>query len=55
LMLVLGALVSDWTPEEIQEALEATPWKAVQPWVEDQVGVTVQAQRRTLQTIFSNA
>jgi hypothetical protein len=55
LMLVLGALVSDWTPEEIKEALEATPWKAVQAWVADQVGVTVQAQRRTLQTIFSDA
>jgi hypothetical protein len=55
LMLVLGALVSDWTPEEIQDALEATPWKAVQAWVEDQLGVTVQTQRRTLQTIFSDA
>jgi hypothetical protein len=55
LMLVLGALVSDWTPEEIKESLEATPWKAVQAWVEDRLGVTVQAQRRTLQTIFSEA
>jgi hypothetical protein len=54
LMLVLGALVSRWTPEEIRVALEAIPWKAVHAWVEDQVGVTVQSQRRTLQTIFSD-
>ncbi len=55
LMLVLGALVSTWTLEEIKQALDAIPWKAAQAWVEDQVGVTVQAQRRTLQTIFSEA
>jgi len=55
LMLVLGAVVSRWTPEEINEALEAVPWKAVQAWVEEQIGVTVQSQRRTLQTIFSDA
>ena len=40
-------------PEEITEALDVTPWKAVQAWVGAHVGVTVQAQRRTLQTIFS--
>ena len=55
LMLVLGALVSAWTQEEIKQALDATPWKAVQAWVEERVGVTVQAQRRTLQTIFAEA
>jgi hypothetical protein len=55
LMLVLGALVSRWTPEEIERALEATPWKAVESWVEDQIGMTVQSQRRTLQAIFSDA
>ena len=54
LMLVLGALVSQWTQEEIRAGLEAIPWKAVQAWVEDQVGVTVQSQRRTLQTIFAD-
>ena len=53
LMLVLGALVSHWTPETIQEALEATPEKAVQAWITKHLGPTVQAQRRTLQTIFS--
>ena len=52
-MLVLGALVCSWTAEEIQEVLEATPWKAVQAWIEDHLGVTVQSRRRTLQTIFS--
>lgn len=55
LMLVLGALVSPWTPEEIEEALEATPWKAVESWVEAQIGMTVQSRRRTLQAIFSDA
>ena len=39
LMLVLGALVSHWTPEEIQEGLDATPWKAVQAWIENHLGV----------------
>ena len=52
LMLVLGALVSHWTPETIQEALEATPSKAVQAWITKHLGLTVQAQRRILQTIF---
>jgi hypothetical protein len=54
LMLVLGALVSRWTLEEIDQALDAVPWKAVQAWVEDRIGVTVQSQRRNLQTIFSD-
>jgi hypothetical protein len=55
LMLVLGALASPWAPEEIERALEATPWKAVESWVEDQIGMTVQSRRRTLQAIFSDA
>jgi hypothetical protein len=55
LMLVLGALISPWTPEEIERGLEATPWKAVEGWVEDQIGLTVQSRRRTLQAIFSDA
>jgi len=44
-----------WTPEEIERGLEATPWKAVEGWVEDQIGLTVQSRRRTLQAIFSDA
>lgn len=54
LMLALGALVSRWTPQEIQDGLEATPWKAVQTWLDECLGVTVQSQRRTMQTIFAD-
>lgn len=55
LMLGLGAIVSDWTAEEMQKALEATPGKAVQAWVDEHLGPTVQSQRRTLQAIFTEA
>jgi hypothetical protein len=55
LILALGAIASDWTAEEIQAALEATPWKAARAWVEEQLGPTVQSQRRTLQAIFPEA
>jgi hypothetical protein len=54
LVLVLGALASSWTPEDIERGLEATPWKAVESWVEDRIGPTVQSRRRTLQAIFSD-
>ena len=54
LMLVLGAIVSPWSQEEMNEALEATPWKAVRAWIEQRLGPTVQSQRRTLQTIFAD-
>ena len=53
-MLVLGALVSQWTPQEIEEGLKATPWKAVQAWLDECLGVTVQSQRRTMQMIFAD-
>jgi hypothetical protein len=53
LMLAVGAMVSQWTVEDIHQALEETPWKTVQAWIEDQISATVQAQRRTLQTIFA--
>ena len=53
LMLALGAIVSTWTDEETTKALEATPWKAVQAWIDERVGPTVQSQRRTLQAIFT--
>ena len=53
LMLVVGALVSSWKQEAIKEGLEATPWKAVEAWIEKRLGPTVQSQRRTLQTIFA--
>ena len=53
LMLALGAIVSAWTDEETTKALEAIPWKAVQAWIDERVGPTVQSQRRTLQAIFT--
>jgi len=53
LMLALGAIVSAWTDEETTKALEAIPWKAVQAWIDQRVGPTVQSQRRTLQAIFT--
>jgi hypothetical protein len=55
LMLVLGALVGRWEPEEIERGLEATPWKAVESWIEEPIGPTVQSRRRTLQAIFAEA
>ena len=53
LMLALGAIVSAWTDEETTKALEATPWKAVQAWIDERLGPTVQSERRTLQAIFT--
>ena len=53
LMLVVGALVSSWEQEAIKKGLKATPWKAVEAWIEKRLGPTVQSQRRTLQTIFA--
>jgi hypothetical protein len=55
LVLALGAIASEWTAEEIQKALEATPWKAARAWVEEHLGPTVQSRRRTLQAIFTEA
>ena len=46
-------IVSTWTDEETTKALEAIPWKAVQAWIDERVGPTVQSQRRTLQAIFT--
>lgn len=54
LILAMGAIVSTWTDEEITQALEATPWKAVQTWIDEHLGPTVQSQRRTLQAIFAD-
>ena len=53
LMLAMGAMVSTWTDEETTKALEAIPWKAVQAWIDERVGPTIQSQRRTLQAIFT--
>ena len=53
LMLELGDIVKDWTDEENTKALEAIPWKAVQDWIDERLGPTVQSQRRTLQAIYT--
>ena len=52
--LVLGAIVTRSTQEEICEGLEAIPWKAVEAWIQERLGPTVQSQRRTLQAILAD-
>ena len=42
-----------WTDEETTKALEATPWKAVQAWIDERLGPTVQSERCTLRAIFT--
>ena len=53
LMLAMGAMVSTWTDQEIDEAFRATPLKAVEAWIDNHLGPTVQSQRGVLQAIFS--
>jgi hypothetical protein len=53
LILVLGAMMSQSNAEEIKKALDATPWKAVQAWIDEWLGSTVQSQRRIMRTIFA--
>jgi hypothetical protein len=53
LILVFGAMMSQSTEDEIKKALDATPWKAVQAWIDESLGSTVQSQRRTMQTVFA--
>ncbi len=45
-VLSLGALVGDWPPTRIKEALENTPVKMVQAWCAEHLPISVQAQRR---------
>ena len=52
LMLAMGAMVSTWTDQEIDEAFRATPLKAVEAWIDNHLGPTVQSQRGVLQAIF---
>jgi len=54
LMLVLGALISTWSDEEIEKGLEATPWKAVDAWIDEHVGLTVQSQRAVARNLFAD-
>jgi len=53
LMLAMGAMVSTWTDQDIDEAFRATPLKAVETWIDNHLGPTVQSQRGVLQAIFS--
>ena len=53
LMLAIGAMVSTWRDQEIDEAFRATPWKAVETWIDNHLGPTVQSQRGVLQAVFS--
>lgn len=46
LLLSLGALVGTWTPARISEALDRTPVKAIQHWVQTHLGQTHHTQRR---------
>ncbi len=45
-VLSLGALVGDWPPTRIKEALENTPVKMVEAWCAEHLPISVQAQRR---------
>ena len=51
-MMEMGEKESARTDEETAKVLEATPWKAVQAWIDERLGPTVQSERRTLQAIF---
>ena len=39
--------------QEIDEAFRATPLKAVEAWIDNHLGPTVQSQRGVLQAVFS--
>jgi hypothetical protein len=54
LMLAVGALISTWSDEEIEKGLEATPWKAVEAWIDEHVGLTVQSQRAVVRNLFAD-
>jgi len=45
-VLSLGALVGNWTPPRIKEALENTPGKTVLAWSAEHLPTSVQTQRR---------
>lgn len=53
LMLAVGALTSRWSHEEIEKGLEATPWKAVEAWIDEHIGLTVQSQRAVGRALFA--
>jgi hypothetical protein len=53
LMLAVGALTSSWSHEEVERGLKATPWKAVEAWIDKHVGRTVQSQRAVARKLFA--
>jgi hypothetical protein len=53
LMLAVGALTSTWSDEEVEKGLTATPWKRVEAWIEEHVGLTVQSQRAVARKLFA--
>jgi hypothetical protein len=53
LMLAVGALISTWSDKEIEKGLETTPWKAVEAWIDEHVGLTVQSQRAVARNLFA--
>ena len=48
LILSLGALTAERTPEEIGPVLEQTRWKAVMGWCKEKLGATIQSLRRRI-------
>ena len=46
LVLSLGAMVSEWTAESVQEALERCRVRDVLEWCRQHLGRSVQSQRR---------
>jgi hypothetical protein len=53
LMLAVGALTSSWSDEEVERGLTATPWKRVEAWIDEHVGLTVQSQRAVARKLFA--
>jgi hypothetical protein len=54
LMLAVGALTSTWSNEEVERGLKATPWKRVEAWIDEHVGLTVQSQRAVARKLFAS-
>jgi hypothetical protein len=53
LMLAVGALTSTWSDEEVERGLTATPWKRVEAWIDEHIGITVQSQRAVARKLFA--
>jgi hypothetical protein len=53
LMLVVGMLISRSSNEEIEKDLEATPWKAVEAWIDEHIGLMVQSRCAVAGKLFA--